>query len=71
MLASPLVGISVDALVSLAAAARACGRDPWWVIREPEGALDGLGAADRRGWARSSQWFAAERRAAPRRASRS
>jgi ATP-dependent exoDNAse (exonuclease V) beta subunit len=34
LLASPLVGVSPDALVLLAAAARGAGRDPWWVLRE-------------------------------------
>ena len=47
VLASPLVGVSADALVVLAAVARAQGRDPWWVLREPAGAFDGLGPADR------------------------
>jgi ATP-dependent helicase/nuclease subunit A len=32
VLASPLVGLSSDALVQLAAAARASGRDPWWEL---------------------------------------
>ncbi len=40
VLASPLVDVSLDALVVLAAGARALGRDPWWVLREPEGALE-------------------------------
>ena len=35
VLASPLVGASLDALVVLGAAARASERDPWWVMREP------------------------------------
>ena len=48
VLASPLVGVSVDALVVLAAAARASGRDPWWVLREPDGRLDELRADDAR-----------------------
>jgi ATP-dependent exoDNAse (exonuclease V) beta subunit len=38
VLASPLVGVSLDALVILAAAARAADRDPWWVISDPEAA---------------------------------
>ncbi len=45
MLASPLVGVSFDALVVLAAAARGAGRDPWWVLRDPDGRLDELAAA--------------------------
>jgi ATP-dependent exoDNAse (exonuclease V) beta subunit len=66
VLASPLVGVSVDGLVGLMAGARAAARDPWWVLREPEGRLDGIGAADRDRLAAFAQWFAAERAAAPR-----
>jgi ATP-dependent helicase/nuclease subunit A len=66
VLASPLVGVSMDALVVLAAAARAAERDPWWVIREPEGRLDELVAADRERLARLAAWFAEERRASAR-----
>jgi ATP-dependent helicase/nuclease subunit A len=62
VLASPMVGVSLDALVMLAAAARSCGRDPWWVLREPEGLLDDLGAADQDKLVRFSDWFSAERR---------
>src|SRR6185437_9857635 len=36
VLASPMVAVSVDALVTVAAAGRASGRDPWWVLREPD-----------------------------------
>ena len=42
VLASPMVAVSVDALVTVAAAGRASGRDPWWVLREPDGRLDEL-----------------------------
>ena len=66
MLASPLVGVSVDALVVLAAAARAGGRDPWWVLREPEGRLDELRADDLSKLTAFAQWFAGERAAAAR-----
>ncbi len=62
LLASPMVGVSLDALVILAAAARSCGRDPWWVLREPEEPLDDLGAADQEKLTRFSDWFSAERR---------
>ena len=48
VLASPLVGVSLDALVVLAAAARDRRRDPWSVLREPEGrstsSLMGIGS---------------------------
>jgi ATP-dependent helicase/nuclease subunit A len=66
LLASPLVGASVDALVGLMAGARHSGRDPWWVLREPEGRLDGLAPADRERLERFVRWFSAERAAVPR-----
>ncbi len=66
VLASPIVGVSLDALVILAAAARESGRDPWWLLREPRGELDGLGAQDRARLDRFASWFAAERERAPR-----
>ncbi|MBV9004632.1 MAG: UvrD-helicase domain-containing protein, partial [Solirubrobacterales bacterium] len=61
VLASPLVGVSVDALVMLADAGRASGRDPWWVLRSPDGLLDELGEEDRGRLARFAGWFAGER----------
>jgi ATP-dependent helicase/nuclease subunit A len=66
LLASPLVGATADALVVLAGAARAQGRDPWWVLRDPGGALEELGEEDRRRLDRFAGWFAAERVAASR-----
>ncbi|HEY2258677.1 MAG TPA: UvrD-helicase domain-containing protein, partial [Solirubrobacteraceae bacterium] len=71
VLASPLVGISLDALVVIGAAARACGRDPWWLLRDPGDAgeaadpLQSLGDEDRRRLTRFQSWFAAERAGAP------
>jgi ATP-dependent helicase/nuclease subunit A len=61
VLASPLVGVSVDALVVIAAAARAGDRDPWWVIREPEGRFDELRADDVAKLSAFAEWFAGER----------
>ncbi|MBV8990198.1 MAG: UvrD-helicase domain-containing protein, partial [Solirubrobacterales bacterium] len=61
VLSSPLVGVSADALVVLAAAGRAAGRDPWWVLRDPEGRLDDLGVDDRDMLAWFAEWFAHER----------
>ncbi|HEY1711343.1 MAG TPA: UvrD-helicase domain-containing protein [Solirubrobacteraceae bacterium] len=61
VLASPLVGVSLDALVVLAAARRASERDPWWLLREPRGELTGLDEADRARLAAFTGWFAAER----------
>jgi ATP-dependent helicase/nuclease subunit A len=61
VLASPLVGASLDALVVLGAAARASERDLWWVIRDPGEALDALGSADRLALANFAQWFSEQR----------
>jgi ATP-dependent helicase/nuclease subunit A len=61
VLSSPLVGVSLDALVVLAAAARESGRDPWWLLREPDATLDGLPADDAQRLASFAHWFAAER----------
>ncbi|MGZ4166187.1 MAG: UvrD-helicase domain-containing protein [Solirubrobacteraceae bacterium] len=61
VLASPLVGASLDALVVLAAASRASERDPWWLLREPRGELDALEEDDRRRLETFTGWFAAER----------
>jgi ATP-dependent helicase/nuclease subunit A len=66
VLASPLVGCSLDALVILGAASRATGRDPWWVLRDPGDGLDALAADDRSRLAALAEWFAAERAAVPR-----
>ncbi len=66
VLASPLVGVSVDALVVLAAASRASGRDPWWVLREPEERLEQLSGDDAAKLSAFARWFAAERAAAGR-----
>jgi ATP-dependent helicase/nuclease subunit A len=64
VLASPLVGVSLDALVTVAAASRASARDPWWVLREPDGRLDELSSGDHDKLSRFTSWFAAERAAA-------
>ncbi len=66
VLASPLVGVSLDALVILAAAARESGRDPWWVLAESLETLEGLPDADRIRLDAFRRWFAAERRRAAR-----
>jgi ATP-dependent helicase/nuclease subunit A len=74
VLASPLVGLSIDGLVLLSAAARGSRRDPWRVIRElggadprdVEGALGELDADDRRRLRAFASWFGNERRRAPR-----
>ena len=61
VLASPLVGVSTDALVLLGAAGRDSGRDPWWVLREPEDRLDAVAAADREPMVEFARWAAGER----------
>jgi ATP-dependent helicase/nuclease subunit A len=66
VLVSPLVGVSADALVVLASVARARASDPWRVLREPDGALDGLGEGDRGLLGRFADRFAIEREVAAR-----
>ena len=66
VLASPLVGASLDALVVLAAASRETERDPWWLLREPRGELDALDGADRARLDTFTAWFAGERERARR-----
>jgi ATP-dependent exoDNAse (exonuclease V) beta subunit len=66
VLASPLVAVSGDALVILAAVARERGVDPWAVLREPDSAFDGLPEAERERLASFAGWFAAERHGAGR-----
>jgi ATP-dependent exoDNAse (exonuclease V) beta subunit len=67
VLASPLVGVSADALVLIGAASRASGRHPWWVIDDPDELLDELSADDRTRLARFAEWLRSERSAAARR----
>ena len=58
VLASPLVGVSADALVC---SPRRRGRarcDPWSVLREPDGAFDGLGGAEPARLEAFAGWFA-------------
>jgi ATP-dependent exoDNAse (exonuclease V) beta subunit len=66
VLASPLVGVSLDALVVLAAASRESERDPWWLLREPRGELAGIDAGDQERLETFTAWFAAERERARR-----
>jgi ATP-dependent helicase/nuclease subunit A len=61
VLASPLVGASLDALVVVAGAARARGRDPWWLLRDSGDDLADLGETDRGALSEFSAWFAEER----------
>ncbi len=65
-LASPLVGLSSDALALLAQAAHAAGAGAWETAGRADGELYGrLAAADRDRLGRFAERFAAERRAAP------
>jgi ATP-dependent helicase/nuclease subunit A len=61
VLASPMVGVSLDALVVLGSASRAAHRDPWWVLREPGDDLAALEGEDRAKLDAFVAWFAAER----------
>ncbi|HET8673635.1 MAG TPA: UvrD-helicase domain-containing protein [Thermoleophilaceae bacterium] len=74
LLASPLVGASLDALGIVGLRADALGRDVWWALREAfapggdgsEGLAGALPAGDRTRVAEFVRRFAAEREAAPR-----
>ena len=66
VLVSPMVGVSADALVVLAATARARSRDPWRVLGDPDGAFGGLGDRDRDLLDRFANLFAIEREVAAR-----
>ncbi len=70
VLASPLVGLSLDGLVVLAAVAREAGEDPWRVLAGEAAvsadALAAMEAEDRERVTRFAQWFAAERARAAR-----
>ena len=66
VLASPLVGLSADALVVLAATARDRKQHPWSVLRDPDGAFDALDFLDRDLLGRFADWFAIERSVAAR-----
>ena len=74
LLASPLVGASLDALGIVGLRARALGRDVWWALREAFGAdgdgsgglSEALGEADRARIGAFVERFAAEREASSR-----
>ncbi|MHB8656651.1 MAG: UvrD-helicase domain-containing protein [Solirubrobacteraceae bacterium] len=68
VLLSPFAGVSVSALVLLAAAARGAHRDPWWLLRDPgPGAwMEELERDDRDRLEAFTAWFAVERAAAQR-----
>jgi ATP-dependent helicase/nuclease subunit A len=66
LLASPLGGLSGDALVQLAATVRAGRRDAWWTLMEGEELPERLAPEDRERVEALRAWLPAERRAAPR-----
>jgi ATP-dependent helicase/nuclease subunit A len=67
ILASPLVGLSLDAVALLGMAARRTKRDPWWLASEPDDELlQALPEDDSRRLEEFVARFAAEREAAPR-----
>jgi ATP-dependent helicase/nuclease subunit A len=66
VLASPLVGLSPDALVLLGAASRASARNVWWVIADPGELLDEASDEDRARLARFARWLRWERAEAAR-----
>ncbi len=70
VLASPLVGLTLDGLVVLAAAAREADRDPWRLLSGEAAvdgpALTGLSAEDRLRLVRFAAWFADARARVPR-----
>lgn len=71
VLASPLVGLSADGLVQLAATARQARRegeppDPWWTLIASRELLERLAPADATRVAALRTWLPAERQVAPR-----
>jgi ATP-dependent exoDNAse (exonuclease V) beta subunit len=71
VLASPLVGLSLDGLVILAAAARVAGRDAYRTLADGEAAIEelrrtGLGEDDGARLAGFREWFEDERARTPR-----
>ncbi len=70
LLASPLVGLTSDALVQVVATARALKRDgeadPWWVLIESTQLLEALAEEDRARVLRLREWLPGERVTAPR-----
>jgi ATP-dependent helicase/nuclease subunit A len=65
VLASPLAGLSLDAVALIGMEAERTGRDPWWLLREPGELGELLSPADGRRAAAFVELFEAERRVAP------
>jgi ATP-dependent helicase/nuclease subunit A len=66
VLASPLAGLSLDAVALIGLNSRDTGRDVHWAITEPDGLMELLPQRDRQRLARFASLYEAERRAAPR-----
>ncbi len=66
VLASPLGGATIDALVVLGGAARERGHDPWWVLTSARDELAVLPGPDREALDRFAGWFERERTAVAR-----
>jgi ATP-dependent helicase/nuclease subunit A len=67
VLASPLVGASLDGVALLALRADRGGRDPWWALQSPpEGLFGGMLDGDERRLKGFARMFVEERAAAPR-----
>jgi ATP-dependent helicase/nuclease subunit A len=63
VLASPLAGLSLDAVALIGMESKASGRDPWWLLREGDQLRELLPAADLRRADAFVELFASERRA--------
>ncbi len=66
VLVSPLVGVTLDTLVLLAAAGRDASREPWRVLSEAPELLEEVEGGDRERLRAFAEWFAGERELAPR-----
>ena len=67
VLASPLGGLSLDALALIGVHAKESGRDAWWTVSDPRALAAELPEPDRGRLERFVVLFEAERRAAPQR----
>jgi ATP-dependent helicase/nuclease subunit A len=65
VLASPLAGLSLDAVALIGMEANRTGRDPWWLLQSLDELEELLPRADRRRAAAFVELFQAERRTAP------
>ena len=66
VLASPLAGLSLDAVALIGMEAQRTGRDPWWLLRAADDLGELLSPADARRAAAFVELFEGERRVASR-----